>query len=164
MPPGLQHAKLKQIRSRGYVCLTASGLNIIGRIGHELILNHQSDWKEYTKRLGKLDWLKSNALWADIVQPKKDREGNVVTEEVTVDGHMEKRPVMQLVTNRAPLNRAILKASAAIGLGALTLGGHRRKLVRRSPFPFPPAEPNRHWLEPSALGRACARSRPGAVH
>lgn len=48
----------------------------------------------------------------------------MVTEEVTVDGHTEKRPVMQLVTNRAPLNRAILRASAAIGLGALTLGGH----------------------------------------
>jgi len=106
------------------VCLTASGLNIIGRIGHELIVNHQSDWKEYAKRLGKLDWLKSNPLWADIVQPKKDREGNVVTEEFTVDGHTERRPVMQLVTNRAPLNRAILKASAAIGLGQLTLGGH----------------------------------------
>jgi DGQHR domain-containing protein len=124
VPPGLQHAKLKQIRGRGYVCLTASGLNIIGRIGHELIVNHQSDWKEYAKRLGKLDWLKSNPLWADIVQPKKDREGNVVTEEFTVDGHTERRPVMQLVTNRAPLNRAILKASAAIGLGQLTLGGH----------------------------------------
>ena len=124
MPPGLQHAKLKQIRSRGYVCLTASGLNIIGRIGHELIVYHPSDWKEYAKRLGKLDWLKSSALWADIVQPKKDREGNVVTEEVTVDGHTEKRPVMQLVTNRAPLNRAILKASAAIGLNAPKLGEH----------------------------------------
>lgn len=59
VPPGLQHAKLKQIRSRGYVCLTASGLNIIGRIGHELIVYHSSDWKEYAKRLGKLDWLKS---------------------------------------------------------------------------------------------------------
>ena len=28
---------------------------------------------------------------------------------------------MQLVTNRAPLNRAILKVSSAIGLGPVTL-------------------------------------------
>jgi hypothetical protein len=75
-------------------------------------------------RLGKLDWLKSSPLWADIVQAKKDREGNVVTEEFTAEGHSERRPVMQLVTNRAPLNRAILKASAAIGLGQLVLNSH----------------------------------------
>jgi DGQHR domain-containing protein len=117
VPPGLQHARLKEIRSRGYVCLTASGLNIIGRIGHELLLNHKANWKEYAKKLAKLDWLKSNTLWADIVQPKKDKLGNVVMEDVMIDGHTEKRPVMQLVTNRAPLNRAIIKASAAIGLG-----------------------------------------------
>ena len=121
VPPGLQHAKLKQIRSRGYVCLTASGLNIIGRIGHELLVNHKSDWKECAKRLAKLDWLKSNELWSDIVQPKKDKLGNVVTEEITLDGGTERRPVMQLVTNRAPLNRAILRASAAIGLGSVAL-------------------------------------------
>ncbi|MGH9605642.1 MAG: DNA sulfur modification protein DndB [Terracidiphilus sp.] len=121
VPPGLQHARLKQIRSRGYVCLTASGLNIIGRIGHELLVNHKSDWKEYAGRLAKLDWLKSNSLWADILQPKKDKLGNVVTEEVVIDGHSERRPVMQIVTNRAPLNRAILKASAAIGLGSVNL-------------------------------------------
>jgi hypothetical protein len=71
--------------------------------------------------LAKLDWLKSGALWADIVQSKKDRLGNVVLEEITVNGHTEKRPVMQIVTNRAPLNRAILKASAAIGLGEIAL-------------------------------------------
>lgn len=117
VPPGLQHARLKQIRSRGYVCLTASGLNIIGRIGHELLVNHKANWRDYAKKLAKLDWLKSNTLWADIVQPKKDKFGNVVMEDVTIDGHTEKRQVMQLVTNRAPLNRAILKASAAIGLG-----------------------------------------------
>jgi DNA sulfur modification protein DndB len=121
VPPGLQHAKLKQIRSRGYVCLTASGLNIIGRIGHELLVNHKADWKEYAKRLAKLDWLKTNPLWEDIVQFKKDKSGNVATEEATVNGNTERRPVMQLVTNRAPLNRAILKASALIGLGAVTL-------------------------------------------
>lgn len=119
--PGLQYAKLQQIRSRGYVCLTASGLNIIGRIGHELLLNHPADWKEYALRLAKLDWLKSGALWEDIVQPKKDKLGNVVTEEFTAGGHSERRPIMQIVTNRAPLNRAILKASAAIGLGQIAL-------------------------------------------
>jgi DNA sulfur modification protein DndB len=116
VPPGIQHAKLKQIRARGYVCLTATGLNIIGRIGHELLSSGAPDWKEYALKLAKLDWLKSNPLWADVVQPKKDKQGNVVTEDAQVNGHTEKRPVMQLVTNRAPLNRAIYKASQAIGL------------------------------------------------
>jgi len=40
----------------------------------------------------------------------------VVTEEIETDGHKESRPVMQIVTNRAPLNRAIFKVAQAIGL------------------------------------------------
>jgi hypothetical protein len=120
VPAGIQHARLKQIRNRGYVCLTATGLNIIGRIGHELLVNHVGDWEKYAEKLAKLDWLKSNPLWADIVQPKKDKEGNVILEEAEVNGQAEKRPVMQLVTNRAPLNRAIFKVSQAIGLVSQT--------------------------------------------
>jgi len=115
VPAGIQHAKLKQIRSRGYVCLTATGLNIIGRIGHELILN-VPDWKGHAHKLAKLNWSKSNPLWEDIVQPKKNKEGKVVMEEVEINGRKENRPVMQIVTNRAPLNRAIFKAAQAIGL------------------------------------------------
>ncbi len=113
---GIEHAKLKQIRSRGYVCLTATGLNIIGRIGHELMVYHDPDWKTYAQKLANLNWLKSNQLWEDIVQPKKDREGNVIMEEIEIEGKKESRSVMQIVTNRAPLNRAILKAAQAIGL------------------------------------------------
>ena len=92
VPAGIQHAKLKQIRNRGYVCLTATGLNIIGRIGHELLVNNVGDWQEYAEKLGKLDWLKSSPMWADIVQPKKDKEGNVVMEEVEVNGKKKNVP------------------------------------------------------------------------
>jgi len=123
VPAGIQHAKLKQIRNRGYVCLTSTGLNIIGRIGHELLVNKVQDWQEYTERLAKLDWLKTNPLWADIVQPKKDKGGKVVPEECEVNGRKEMRPVMQLMTNRAPLNRAIFKVSQAIGLIPETVCG-----------------------------------------
>jgi DNA sulfur modification protein DndB len=120
VPAGIQHARVKQIRNRGYVCLTATGLNIIGRIGHELLVNNIPDWQDYAQRLAKLDWLKTSALWVDIVQPKKDKQGNVVMAEEEVNGRKEKRPVMQLVTNRAPLNRAIFKVSQAIGLVSQT--------------------------------------------
>lgn len=116
VPPGIQHAKLKQIRARGYVCLTATGLNIIGRIGHELLVSGVTDWQQYARKLAKLNWLKTNPLWEDIVQPKKDKAGNVVCEEVDINGTKEKRAIMQLVTNRAPLNRAIIKVSEMIGL------------------------------------------------
>jgi hypothetical protein len=74
------------------------------------------DWQEYARKLSKLDWLKTNPIWEDIVQPKKNKEGSVVTEEVEVNGGKEMRPVMQIVTNRAPLNRAIFRVSQAIGL------------------------------------------------
>jgi hypothetical protein len=85
-----------------------------------LLVNNIPDWQEYAQRLAKLDWLKTSPLWVDIVQPKKDKEGNVVVAEEEVNGRKEKRPVMQLVTNRAPLNRAIFKVSQAIGLVSQT--------------------------------------------
>jgi hypothetical protein len=116
VPGGIQHAKLKHIRSRGYVCLTATGLNIIGRIGHELFTYHPSDWKGYAQKLANLNWLKSDPLWTDIVQQKRTKDGDPVLEQVEIDGRKESRAVMQIVTNRAPLNRAFYKVAREIGL------------------------------------------------
>jgi hypothetical protein len=73
--------------------------------------------QRYTSKLAKLSL--SDPLWADVVQPKKDKTGAEVLEEVQVDGHTEKRPVMQLVTNRGPLNRAIYKVFQVIGLATV---------------------------------------------
>lgn len=124
VPGGIQHAKLKHIRSRGYVCLTATGLNIIGRIGHELLTYHPSDWERYAQKLAKLNWLKSDPLWTDIVQEKRNKEGSLVSEEVEVDGRKKSRTVMQIVTNRAPLNRSIYKVAKEIGLSLHEAASH----------------------------------------
>ena len=62
-------AQIRNLRQGGYVCLTAVGLVIIARIGHELFKVNATDWRSYADRLAALDWRNSGALW----------QGNVVS-------------------------------------------------------------------------------------
>jgi len=62
-------AQIRSLRQDGYVCLTAVGLVIIARIGHELFKVNATDWQSYADRLAALDWRNSGALW----------QGNVVS-------------------------------------------------------------------------------------
>jgi len=41
-------------REEGWICLTATGLNIIGRIGHKLFTNAdlERNWKQYAAKMG----------------------------------------------------------------------------------------------------------------
>ena len=51
------------------ICLTATGLVIIGRIGHELIKNNTA-WENYADLLGsQIDWSRNAEIW----------QGNIVS-------------------------------------------------------------------------------------
>jgi hypothetical protein len=59
-------------REEGWVCLTATGLNLIGRVGHELFMNHGTGWREYADKLADLDWRKTADIWqGNIIQGTK---------------------------------------------------------------------------------------------
>jgi DNA sulfur modification protein DndB len=52
-------------RAEGWVCLTATGLNLIGRVGYTIFTTKalEENWMDHTKNLGQLDWLKEANIW-----------------------------------------------------------------------------------------------------
>jgi DGQHR domain-containing protein len=90
---GVQHAKIADLRSQGLICLTATGLVVIGRVGHELIKNNL-DWRPYADKLGsKIDWHRDADIW----------QGNVIS-----GGKVQ--------TQQAPVRRAFEAVCDRIGL------------------------------------------------
>jgi len=73
---GTQSGQVEDIRMRRSICLTATGLNIIGRIGY-LIFKYETterDWQMYAERLSKLDWSRDGELWqGTILQHATDK-------------------------------------------------------------------------------------------
>jgi DGQHR domain-containing protein len=93
---GVQHAKIADLRSQGLICLTATGLVIIGRVGHELIKNNL-DWRPYADKLGsEIDWRRDADIW----------QGNVIS-----GGKVQ--------TQQAPVRRAFEAVRDRIGLEPL---------------------------------------------
>jgi hypothetical protein len=110
LPTGtLQVSQIPGIREDGWICLTATGLNVIGRVGHKLISTGLMDsptdqaeagrqaWKQYVQKLATIDWKRGAAIW----------QGNIV------QGN-------RLVTQQSPLKQAFKKVAAAIGLPGYT--------------------------------------------
>jgi DNA sulfur modification protein DndB len=90
---GVQHAKITDLRSQGLICLTATGLVLIGRIGHELIKNNAA-WDDYADRLGSaIDWNRDAEIW----------QGNIVS-----GGKIQNQ--------QAPVRRGFEAVCAKIGL------------------------------------------------
>jgi DNA sulfur modification protein DndB len=86
-------AQIRDLRQDGYVCLTAVGLTIIARIGHEIFKVAGTDWQPYADRLAALDWRTSAAIW----------QGNVVSGG-------------RILNQQALIRIAVDKVRAAIGL------------------------------------------------
>lgn len=80
---GVASNRVSDLRAQGWVCLQATGLVVIGRIGFELFKNEIDDWEAYTDRLGELDWRRSGPLWqGNIIQ----QEGRLMTQQTPVRG------------------------------------------------------------------------------
>lgn len=95
LPTGTPRNIIKDRRAEGWICLTATGMNILGRIGHELFRDSVKDWQAVAVRLGGIDWSRESALW----------RGNVVR-------------VGRITTQRAPVRIAVEKVRREIGLPA----------------------------------------------
>jgi DGQHR domain-containing protein len=94
-PGTLEASYIPQKREEGWVCLTATGLNLIGRIGYKLTSDKdkRSDWKHYADKLGQIDWRRSAEMWV----------GNIILEN-------------RLMTQQVPLRNAFEKVCGVIGL------------------------------------------------
>jgi DGQHR domain-containing protein len=93
LPVGeLESSQIPQKRQDGWICLTATGLNLIGRIGHELFSSGERNWKAYADRLGAIDWRRSAEHW----------QGNIVQNN-------------KMMTQQAPLKAAVARVKQEIG-------------------------------------------------
>jgi DNA sulfur modification protein DndB len=92
---GVASNKISDYREKGYVCLSATGLVIIGRVGHELFKLDRPDWREVVDRFSTIDWLRSGPLW----QGNVVREGRIVTLRAAVKAGVEEvRKVLGLAS------------------------------------------------------------------
>lgn len=96
---GFANERVRDFREQGWVCLMATGLVVIGRIGYLLFKHEVADWQSYADKLGKIDWRKSGDIW----------NGNVIQ-----DG--------KVMTQQVPVRRAVEAVRLAIGLTDEALG------------------------------------------
>ncbi|HVZ27132.1 MAG TPA: DNA sulfur modification protein DndB [Rhizomicrobium sp.] len=82
---GVASTKVSDHREEGYVCLSATGLVIIGRIGHELFKSENANWKDVVARFSEIDWKRSGPLWDGNVV----RDGKIVTQRAAVKAGVE---------------------------------------------------------------------------
>jgi len=80
LPLGTPRNKINYRRAEGWICLTATGMVIIGRIGYELFRDMRSDWREVAARLGQVDWSRDGAAWRNNIV----RAGKMTTQRAPV--------------------------------------------------------------------------------
>ena len=98
--PGPDLIKVKSLRIRPTLAFTATGLNIIGRIGYDLF-NSGEDWKPFALEFANLSFNKSDPIWKDVMTSKKGKDG---------------KEVWQVATQRGPVMRAVARVRQKIGL------------------------------------------------
>lgn len=91
---GVASNRVSDLRAQGWVCLQATGLVVLGRIGYELLRDDVADWQAFTDKLGSLDWRKTGPLW----------QGNIIQ----AGGKM--------MTQQSPVKEAVKKVRESIGL------------------------------------------------
>jgi hypothetical protein len=99
-PASMQASQIPVKRAAGWVCLTATGLNLLGRVGHRLFTKKEfeQNWKQYAERLGTaVDWRRDDDIW----------KGNIV---------QEGKKGLRILTQQVPLRTAYEKVCERIGL------------------------------------------------
>ncbi|MHB8911006.1 MAG: DNA sulfur modification protein DndB [Syntrophales bacterium] len=112
---GPERLQIVKYRDEGWICLTATGLNIFGCIGYDLFTNgikDMKDWKPYVDRFAEIDWRKSGPLWASTII----RDNRILTQN-------------------APLRAAVLAVEDSEEKGGMGLS----RVIRR-PNSEPPAK------------------------
>ncbi len=93
LPAGTPRNIIRDRRAEGWICLTATGMVIIGRIGYELFRDRRADWRDVARRLGNVDWSRDASLWRN----------NIVR-------------AGKMTTQRAPVRLAVENVRRSIGL------------------------------------------------
>lgn len=73
----IEMMKIKEWRAEGWIPMTATGLNIIGRIGHEVMRDQPSQLAFFAERLGQVDWSREAPIWQGTIV----RSGKITTQQ-----------------------------------------------------------------------------------
>lgn len=71
LTPDLMKTRIPAFRDEGWVCLSATGLNMIARLGFEMMRDGEENWRDYVAKMATIDWRRSASIW----------RGNVVSED-----------------------------------------------------------------------------------
>lgn len=91
-PASLEASQIPVKRAEGWVCLTATGLNLIGRVGHAMFTRGERNWRQYADGVGQINWKRDAEIW----------QGNIVQGT-------------RIMTQQGPLKIAFPKVCEAIG-------------------------------------------------
>ncbi|SNS03354.1 DGQHR domain-containing protein [Humidesulfovibrio mexicanus] len=112
-PDSPKKGLIPKYREEDWVCLTATGMNVIGTIGHELFTHDVKDWETFVDKLGALDWKKNSPFW----------EGTIIQGG-------------RVITQTTPVRKAAGKAMQEIGLKS-DLGNGQGALPLDAPVEAP---------------------------
>ena len=104
-PDSPKKSLIPKYREQDYVCLTATGMNVLGTIGHDLISHDVKNWEEFVDKLAEIDWKKSADIW----------QGTIIQSG-------------RVVTQTGPVRRAADRVMTEIGLNTY-LGREQSTLV-----------------------------------
>lgn len=66
------NSRIPALRDEGWICMTTTGLQIIGCLGHDALQHPTNNSSEIAKKVGELDWSRGNPLWKDaLIGPDK---------------------------------------------------------------------------------------------
>ncbi len=123
LKPGIQSSRIAQLREEGWVCLTATGLVVIGTIGYDLFSNSIPDWHSYAERLAGIDWRRSADIW----------RGNIVLDNGSMAlGQSAVKAAIQKVCSAIGWERPAVGKKNAVGEGS---GASTEALADDTPFP-----------------------------
>jgi DGQHR domain-containing protein len=111
MAPNATASRIAEVRDDpdaggGYVCVSATGLVILGRIGHELFRDHSEEWQTFVDRLGSVPWEKNAPIW----------DGNVVVPYMIKRKGKSEQPGLRILQSANPISRAADLVRLQIGL------------------------------------------------
>jgi DGQHR domain-containing protein len=67
-----ERGQIEKSREAGWVCLSGTGLNVLGCLGYDLFTYGVGNWKHYVSELINIDWSRSASLWqGNIIQNGK---------------------------------------------------------------------------------------------
>ena len=116
LPRGIERNQIMDRRAEGWITMSASGLIILGRVGHVLLKNPPTtaEKKVIMDKLGKIDWRKDSPYWED---------------SLVVSG--------RILTNRSPIKTAMKKVLVDLDIGAEELADyHPDELAKKNSAPL----------------------------